>query len=321
MNSDTSKIKEILNERFMENEPLSSHTTFRIGGPARYFAVIQNLEEFQEVLSWAEKNAISYVVLGGGSNILVSDNGYSGLVIKMSGDRLNIKDEIVECEAGVILAKALSQSLAEGLSGLEWAAGIPGTIGGAVRGNAGAYGSDMGKNIIEVKVLRDGKIKFLSVSDCEFGYRESVFKKNGNKDVILSVTMKLQKSDTNQARERVKKIISERAPKFAGFSAGCVFKNIETSAEEIKLFQEKFPNFPDQYVKYRKIPVAWLIDKCELKGKEIGHAKVFENHAGIIINIGGATAENVIMLISIIKQKVRDTFDLQLMEEIEYLGF
>ncbi|MFA6376928.1 MAG: UDP-N-acetylenolpyruvoylglucosamine reductase, partial [Candidatus Paceibacterota bacterium] len=131
----------------------------------------------------------------------------------------------------------------------------------------------------------------------------------------------LKKADAKEARDKAKKIIKERAPKFVGFSAGCVFKNIEVSAEEAKLFKEKYPDFPDQYVEYCKIPVAWLIDRCGLKGKVIGGAKVSQMHAGIIINTGNATAENVIMLISLIKQQVRDTFGLQLSEEIEYIGF
>ena len=316
-----SEVKELLGDRFKEDELLSKHTTFRIGGPAKYFALTQSFQELEKALSWAEQNKISHVIIGGGSNILASDGGYPGLVINNSSSRIVINGETIECDAGVILTKVLNESLVGGLVGLEWATGIPGTIGGAIRGNAGAYGSDMGKNIIEVRVLRGNQVVTIPAQDCKFGYRESIFKGQDNKDVILSAKISLSRGNIDEARERVKKILTERAPKFVGFSAGCIFKNVEMSSEEMKEFKDKFPDFPDQYVKYRKVPAAWVIDKCGLKGKEIGRAQVSEKHAGIIINNGGATAENVIMLVSIIKQKVRDSFGIQLMEEIEYLGF
>ncbi|MFA6422162.1 MAG: UDP-N-acetylmuramate dehydrogenase [Candidatus Buchananbacteria bacterium] len=310
-----------IKELVKENEVLANHSTFKIGGLARYFAIANTTEEIILLVESAIKSKLSYVIIGGGSNILFNDSGFDGLVIKANNGRLKIKDDTMECEAGVPLAKAMGESIGAGVGGLEWAAGIPGTIGGAVRGNAGAYGSDMSKNIVQVKILRNGKIKELSNKDCEFAYRHSIFKKEGNADIILSAVLKLEKNNIDESKEKIKNILKERVLKFKGLCAGCVFKNIEIDDVEMTQFKKQHSDFPDQYVKYRKIPAAWLIDQCGLKGREIGGAKVSENHAGIIINTGKATAENVIILISIIKQKVRSTFNLQLMEEIEYIGF
>lgn len=315
------KFIEIVGDRLLENEMLSKHCTFRIGGPAKYFAIVNSKEELEKLIKIAVKNKINYRVIGGGSNILFSDKGFDGLVIKLSAGKIKIKGDLMECDGGVYLAKALGESIAGGFSGLEWAAGIPGTIGGAVRGNAGAYGSDIGKNIFKVNILRGGKIKTLSNKDCKFAYRQSIFKEEKNNDIILSVILKLEKGEIEESKEKISNILKERTSKFHGFSAGCVFKNIEVEENEMLDFKKENPDFPDQYVEYKKIPAAWLIDKCELKGREIGDAVVSNDHAAIILNKGKATSENVIMLISIIKQKVRSKYNMQLMEEIEYIGF
>ena len=148
-----------INDRIKENISLKEFTTFRIGGAARYFFVANDSDELQQALDYAAKNKLNYFILGGGSNILVSDAGFNGLVIKLSNNYFKFRDNIMECGAGLPLSKALGESLSAGLTGLEWAAGIPGTIGGAIHGNAGAYGGEMGLNIKEVIVLRNGKIK------------------------------------------------------------------------------------------------------------------------------------------------------------------
>jgi len=309
-----------------ENIVLADHTTFHIGGPARYFAVVSNLEELKEALEFAKKNKLSYFILGGGSNILVSDQGYNGLAIKLNNSTVKKKNNLVEIGAGTALSKALGDTLGGGLLGLEWAAGIPGTIGGAVYGNAGAYGGEMSQNVKEVSILRQGKVKKLKNKLCHFTYRSSIFKEAGadNHDIIFSVTLELKKADAeeiSQAKEAIKENLKKRDSKFQGFSAGSTFKNIEMAEDEIKEFKNKFPEMPDEFVSYKKIPTAWLIDQCDLSGKAMGGAQVSQSHAGIVINTGQATAENIIMLISYIKQQVRDKFGVQLREEIEYVGF
>jgi UDP-N-acetylmuramate dehydrogenase len=228
-------------------------------------------------------------------------------------------------DAGVPLALALAESLKAGLTGLEWATGIPGTVGGAICGNAGAYGGEMAQNVATVKVLREKAIIELSNGDCDFSYRASRFKNDGNKDIILSATLKLKVAVTDEiavAKEKISKIMAERSVKFSeGPSAGSFFHNISLTPEETIELKSRHPEIPEQFIAWQKIPVAWLIDECGLRGRQIGGAKVSDQHAGIIINAGGATASDVIMLASVIKQKVRSKFSLQLMEEVQYLGF
>ncbi len=308
-----------------EKEPLSQHTTFRIGGPAKYFCAVSNPEELQEAIVWADEKSFQYKVIGGGSNLLVSDNGYDGLVIKYFGGKIEIAGEVLTSMAGVPLALVMNESIKAGLAGLEWAAGIPGTIGGAVCNNAGAYGGEISQNFLEAELLQAGKIKKLTAKDLDFGYRSSGLKEGKIKGTLLSVKLSLQQATPEQIieiKEAVKKNLADRLSKVSeGGSVGSTFRNFVMSEEEINKFKKKFPQLPDQFVGYRKVPAAWLIDECGLKGKKIGGAMVSEVHAGKITNVGGATAEDVIMLISVVKQKVRSKFSLQLIEEMEYLGF
>lgn len=309
-----------------ENISLRDYTTFRIGGPARFFVVVNNLKELEESLKFAAKNKLDYFILGGGSNILVSDKGFDGLAVKLSNSGIKKKGDLVEIGAGTLLSKAMGDTLGAGLLGLEWAAGIPGTVGGAVHNNAGAYGGEMSQNVKEVSLVRQGKIKKIKNKDCRFGYRTSVFKKADEKkpEIIFSVTIGLKKgtdAEIGRARSLIKENLKARSGKFGGHSAGSTFKNVELKEIEIKEFKNKFPDLPDQFIEHKKIPAAWLIDQCDLKGKTMGGAKVSDEHAGIIVNTGQATAEDIIMLISFIKQQVRDSFGIQLQEEIEYIGF
>jgi UDP-N-acetylmuramate dehydrogenase len=308
-----------------ENEPLSNHTSFRIGGPARYFVAVKNSEEIQEAIAWAKERDLEFKIIGGGSNLLIADGGFAGLIIRYLGGEVTIENEIIKVGGGVPLVLAMNEVLKAGLSGLEWAIGIPGTVGGAICNNAGAYGGEMSQCVSRVKVLFDGEIKEIDNNDCGFGYRESFFKSGKLKGIILSAELQLKQVSADELA-RLKEImqinLADRLGKSAeGGSVGSTFRNIILSEEEIRKFKEKFPELPDQFVNYKKIPAAWLIERCDLKGKKIGQAMVSEKHAGKITNLGGATAEDVIMLISVVKQKVRSKFSLQLMEEMEYLGF
>lgn len=315
------KIKQLIGDNFKRQELLAPYTSWQIGGPAKYFCDIADIEQLISVIKLAENKKLPFFILGGGSNILVSGRGFDGLVIRLLLSRLKVNGNYLEAEAGLALSKAVGQSLSSGLSGLEWAAGIPGTIGGAICNNAGAYGSDMSQLVESVEVLRQGKIKKIKNKDCRFGYRQSVFKQCG-RDIILSVNLKLQPGDKEQIRQSISAILKERKSKFiSGRCAGSVFKNIGLSQSEAPEFAGRFPDCPAEFISKRIIPAAWLIDQCGLKGRKIGGAEVSDNHAGIINNTEGATAEDVVMLISIIKQKVRSRFNLQLMEEIEYVGF
>ena len=303
-----------------KNVPLAPYTTFKIGGPAKFFTEVKNEKELIEALTYAEKNDLEYFVLAGGSNVLISDNGFNGLVIKICDMRYAIRDTRVECGAGILLSKIVSKTAEAGLSGLEWAAGIPGTIGGAVRGNAGAFGGCMADAVEKVRVVVQGKPQAISykLQECEFGYRSSIFKEKQN-IIILSAILKLKKGNTEKIQQRVKDIIIKRKEKQPRFpSAGSFFKNPIVNDEKII---KKFESDTGLKMKDNKIPAGWLIEAAGLKGKKIGGAQVSEEHSNFIINTGGATAEDVIMLASIIKQKIRSIFNIQLMEEAQLVGF
>lgn len=309
----------------LENEPMMSHTTFRIGGPARYFVQVATIEEVKQTIDWAQTRAVEYKVIGGGSNLLIADSGYNGLIIKYFGGNINVNRDELEVGAGVPLTLAMNEALNAGLAGLEWAVGIPGTIGGAICNNAGAYGGEISSSIISLTVMMAGEIVELKPEACEFSYRSSGFKSGKINGIILAVKLKLKpvaESEIVNIKQTMTKNLADRNNKITeGGSAGSTFRNIILSEAEMKDFKQLHPQFPDKFVAYNKIPAAWLIEECGLKGKKIGQAMVSENHAGKITNLGGATAENVIMLISIVKQKVRSKFSQQLMEEVEYIGF
>ena len=178
-----------------QNEPLSKHTTFAIGGPAKYFAIVKTKEEVLEAISFAEGKKLPFFILGGGSNILINDGGYDGLIIKIQIGGIKNGEETITAGAGVLLSQLVNESANKGLSGLEWAVGIPGTIGGAVNGNAGAYGRSVSESAREIVVLAEEggewKEKKYSNKDCGFEYRKSKFKHLANREIILEVVFKL----------------------------------------------------------------------------------------------------------------------------------
>lgn len=308
-----------------ENESLIKHCTFFIGGSAKYFCVAKNQSEVLEAIVWAINKKLDYKVIGGGSNLLISDKGYQGLIIKYFSTDFKIENEIIEAEAGVPLALLINKALKQGLAGLEWAIGIPGTIGGAVCNNSGAYGGEIAQSFVEAKVFQDGVITILKNKDFNFSYHNSKIKEEKIKTVILTIKLALKKVKPEVImvlKEKMQNNLLDRLSKTPkGGSVGSIFRNFLMTTQELEIFKKKFPQLPEKFINSQVLPAAWLIDECGLKGRKIGDAMVSEVHAGKIINQGKATAEDVIILISIIKQKVRSKFNLQLIEEVEYLGF
>ena len=277
------------------NIPLKNYTTFKIGGKAKYFFEAKTKEDLIKAIKGAKKLKLPFFILGGVSNLLVSDKGFNGLVIKF----------------GQPLSLYVSK-------GLEWAAGIPGTIQGAVYGNAGAFGKSMKDVVKEVEVfdVDKEKIKIFKNKDCQFGYRESIFKKKKNL-VILSVKIKQRKSDP----KKIKEYLDYRKQHHPNLpSAGSIFKNFQFSNSNFQLLTKKFPEFA-QFKERGNIPAAFLISQCNLKGKKIGQAQISEKHANFIVNLGGAKAKDVKKLIKLIKKSVKERFKINLEEEIQYLGF
>lgn len=307
-----------------ENVSLVDYTTFKIGGPARYFFIAKTAEEIINALKFAKSKGIPYYILGNGSNVLVSDAGFGGIVIKAQNTKYQMLNTAIDAGAGVNLAKLVAESAKAGLTGLEWAIGIPGTVGGAIVGNAGAFSRSMSEFAESVWVLDTETLteRAAGNAECEFGYRSSIFKERKNY-VIIKTILKLSKAEPEKIKRQIKEYLEKRKERHpVGPSVGSVFKNPPIS-ENQKAFEKLAKKFPEAE-KFRvtgKIPAGWFVDELGLLGKKIGGAMISQKHGNFIINAGGAKATDVITLISLIKQKVRVNFGIQLQEEIQYVGF
>lgn len=297
-------------------------TTFKIGGKAKYFLEVGQKEELAAALDWAKDKHTSIFILAGGSNVLVSDVGIDGLVVKMSNRKVAVKGERIEAGAGAMLPAVVSAATAHNLSGMEWAAGIPGSLGGAIRGNAGAYGGNMAESVetVEVFDMKKGQFDILSRKFCKFDYRHSLFKDDKSL-VIWSAILKMHVGNKDEILGKINDILEKRKkanPKLP--SAGCVFKNF--TIEDIEKANPRLAQDARDagVVKGSKVGAGWIIEQLDLKGKKMGEVKVSLEHANFIVNTGQARADEVIMMTSYIKQQVRDELGIQLQEEIEYFG-
>jgi len=280
-------------------------TSYHTGGRAKYFIAARSIGEITRSVRAAEKLGIPRFVLGGGTNLLVSDNGYDGLVIKVDimGIKLEVSDT-VRCGAGEQLMALVGFATEHSLSGLEFAAGIWGTVGGAIYGNAGAFGGEIGPLTRELTLVdRNGLVRTVGPDYCRFAYRDSSLKTTH--EVVVEALLGLQAGDRNAIGSKVKEILAARDGKHPndGMSAGCFFKNI-----------------PDPKEKFGKLPAGKLLDEIGAKGMAVGGAKVFDKHANIIVNTGTATSKEIRQLADILKEKVKARFGIELQEEVIQLG-
>ena len=272
-----------------ENEPLRNHSTFRIGGPAKFFIVTKNKEEILEAIEFTKGKDLPFFAFGGGSNILFHDKGYNGIAIKILNSKFQILNSNVIVGAGTLLSQLIAKSIEAGLTGLEWGIGIPGTVGGCVAGNCGAYGHDISEFVKKVKTLNEEYSK----EECSFSYRESIFKGSDGKEIILEAELELKKGDKEKSKAEIKNTMENRKGKIPPYpSIGSIFKN------------------PKPLVARK------LIEECGLKGAKIGNAQVSKLHANFIVNLGGAKASDVLALIKLCKEKVKEKFKINLEEEI-----
>jgi UDP-N-acetylmuramate dehydrogenase len=317
----TEQLELVVGSRLSENELMSKHTNFRIGGPAKWFVEVRTIEELVHVLKIAEDEKLKTFVFGGGSNLLVNDEGFDGIVIKMAMRSYSMDGNRVRAEAGVLSAALARATANNGRKGLTWAISLPGTIGGGVRGNAGCFGGEMRDHLVMVEVLRDGKIVELSKDELEFGYRESVIKHSD--DIVLAATFELEDGDTDELKmELADKLMKrkESQPQDAG-SAGCLFKNYDVADDgEMQRLSEKL-DIPAEMHAGRRLSAGWLIDNLDLKGMKIGGAQISSVHGNFLVNTGEAKADEVAQLIALIKTKARDQYGILLMEEVQYVGF
>lgn len=282
------------------NVPLAPFTTFKIGGPAKYFVRVRGIAEILKATEDAEKNNIPIFILGGGSNVLINDQGFNGLVIKIENSGIEINDNLVKAGAGLPLSAVIRAAVGKNLAGLEFATGVPASVGGAVWANLGCRGSEISQVLHTCTVVdRQGNIQTYTKEQCQFHYRDSVFKHKPL--VILDVTFKLLAGEAAMLRKLMVELsnLKKREQNVGEDTAGCTFRNP--------------PDMPKSAAQY--------IDELGLKGFRIGDAMVSTTHANFILNAGHATADQVVQLVSYVKQQVRDKAGVQLMEEIEYVGF
>lgn len=302
-----------------ENVPLSGYSNFRLGGPARWFAEPATDDDVIRLIRYAAEQHWPVAMLGNGANTLVSDQGFSGLVIHPRNEDITVDGQTIVAGAGVTIRTLLSTAARAGLgdpSLFRWLAGIPGSVGGSIYGNAGGRTQFLGDIVDSVTVITGaGERRALTREECEFGYRTSRFKHT--KEIILAATFVLPTHDKATLLAAIKDAALNKntiQPTTAA-STGCIFKNI-TVSDVTALSVELQPFVIDgQLPAWRAVVVAG----CQ--GKSMGGAQVSPLHANYIINTGNATAEQVVMLISYVKQQVRDTLGLQLHEEVQYLGF
>ncbi len=286
-------------ENVRRQEPMSLHTTFRIGGPADLFVTPGGIQAVADSIRICKETQTPYAVIGNGSNLLVSDTGYRGVIIQIGRNlnQVSVNGEEIRAQAGAMLSVIAKTALSESLTGFEFASGIPGTLGGAAVMNAGAYGGEMKDVLTEVTVLtREGEIRTVPAEKLEMGYRTSLAAKNGW--IILEAVLKFQKGDAEAIRGRMEELKMQRVTKqpLDLPSAGSTFKR------------------PEGYF------AGKLIMDAGLRGFTVGGAQISEKHCGFVVNKGGATAEDVRNLICAVQKKVQEDAGVKLEPEVKFLG-
>lgn len=299
------KIYELLTNEIKQgivkiDEPMRKHTNFKIGGNADVFVIAKSIEEIKCVIKFSKENNIPLTILGNGSNVLVSDKGIRGIVLQIGLKEIKVEkyeNALIEVDAGAMLGALAQILLKQSISGFEFAAGIPGSIGGAIRMNAGAYGGEMKDIVKNVTVLNEkGEINILTNEECEFSYRHSRF--TNSKEIIIKATLELPFGNENEIKAKMDEYAQSRKEKqpLNLPSAGSTFKR---GADFI---------------------TAKLIDECGLKGYTSGDAQVSTLHAGFVVNLGNATAQDVLSVVNHVKQVVLEKTGKQIELEVELLG-
>lgn len=293
--------KKIDKKQILANEPMSKHTSLKIGGIADFFVKVSNITELKFVLELSKKNKIPLTIIGNGTNLLVRDKGIRGIVLKPEFNEFKVernKDKaFITVGAGFPVGKLANIALKEELSGLEFLAGIPGTIGGAIRMNAGAYGKEMKDIVVSTKYMqKDGKIKKINLEEHNFSYRNSTFSKLDV--IILETVIEVDYGKNEEIQNKINEYMTSRIEK-----------------QPLDL-----PNAGSTFKRLEDIPTAKLIDDCGLKGYRVGDAAISEKHAGFVVNLGNAKAVEVIELINYIKEQVKIKFNKNIELEILVIG-
>jgi UDP-N-acetylmuramate dehydrogenase len=308
----------VRNAAVVQNAPLSRYTRFGIGGPAAVLVDTDDPGAFGEALQVAGSLRLPRLVIGGGTNLVVSDSGFDGLVLRYQGRQIQRHGEVLRVDAGAVLQDAVDYSVDAGLEGLQTMTGIPGYLSGALYGNAGAYGHSI-QEIVERVRFTDGErtIDFRN-EECQFTYRESIFKRH-KEWVILSADLRFRPGDAAELAKTANEIRTIRDAKYPPTMkcAGSIFKNLMF----VNLPPHAQSEVPARVVRDGKVPSAWFLEQTHVKGLRVGDIQVAEYHANLIYNDGAGTAADLVTVIRELKKRVRDRFGFDLEEEVQYVGF
>jgi UDP-N-acetylmuramate dehydrogenase len=312
------RLAEIPNLQVSTAVPLCCYTRFGIGGPAGVFAETADEAAFIATVQAARSTGLPFVVIGGGTNLIVSDGGFAGLVLRFQGCQLQAHGTRVIAGAGAELQALVDFTVDRGLHGLETLAGIPGSVGAAVYGNAGAYGHSISERAGQVRFFDGSQVRVFTNEECEFHYRESVFKRH--KDwIIFSVELTLDPADAGELRRTAAEIVEVRNRKFPPTMkcAGSIFKNLLLA----DLPGAVAGGVPAAVIREGKVPAAYFLEQVGARGMAQGEIRVADYHANLVYNTGSGTAADLCALIRELKDRVRGRFGLELEEEVQYIGF
>jgi UDP-N-acetylmuramate dehydrogenase len=316
------RLSAIASLQLTRNEPLARHTRFGLGGPARLFADTAEEGAFLEALGVAQASSLPWLVIGLGTNLIVSDEGYPGVVIRFRGAGISRQGQTVSVQAGAVLQDLINYTIGHGLEGLEVMTGIPGNVGAAIYGNAGAYGASMSDRVARVRYFDGEAVRTASREECGFRYRDSLFKQErlaGRPLLIVSAELEFRAGDAEAMRAKADPILAARNAKFPPEMkcAGSIFKNLIVA----ELPAQARERVPQEIVKGGKVPAAWFLEQAGAKGLSQGGIRVTEYHANTLYNAGDGTAADFCALVRTLKERVHKQFGLQLEEEVQYIGF
>jgi UDP-N-acetylmuramate dehydrogenase len=307
----------IPNLHFRTEVPLSPYTRFGIGGPADVFVQTGDEAALVEAIKQCRRVGIDHLIIGGGTNLIVADEGYRGVVIRYTATRIQKENHAASADAGAELQTLVDFSIECGLKGLETLTRIPGSVGGAIYGNAGAYGHSISESIAKVRFFDGKSIRVFNRDQCEFRYRDSVFKRR-KEWCILSAHVELDpasKEELQRAAEQIRTIRDEKFPPTMR-CAGSIFKNLLLAA----LPADVAARVPEHVIREGKVPAAYFLEEVGAKGMSRGGIRVASYHANLLYNAGGGTAKDLRALIEELKTRVREQFGVQLEEEVQYVG-
>jgi UDP-N-acetylmuramate dehydrogenase len=308
------RLSAIPNVQLFVNAPLKRYTRFEIGGPARMLANASTVDALAETLQLAKSSGTPKAVIGGGTNLIADDDGFPGVVARYVAKNIEIEGTRVRVEAGAVLQDLVDQTIAAGLRGLETMTGIPGWVGGAIYGNAGAYGHSIQECVESVRFFDGSETRELAASEVDFGYRNSIFK-SCKEWVVLDAILKLSRADPAELRATADGILKIRDGKYPPTMkcAGSIFKNLLLKELPVGV------TVPEKVVREGKVPSAYFLEAAGAKGLAIGGLRVADYHANLIYNEGGGTARDLWHLIETLKVGVFEKFGVSLEEEVQAL--